>query len=310
MKKSIPHLPVLLEETISRLYTNPDGIYLDGTVGFGGHAEAIIKKLSKHGQLIGIDLDPYALEYTEKRLSAPQNSYSLHNGNFREYPILLQTLGVGKLTGILLDLGSSSSQFNTGRRGFSFQEDAPLDMRFNPNAEQSAYDFLNNESEKKISTVIREYGEERHHRKIAKLIFQAAQSCEMHTTFDLKQVVSKCAHPRFLTKSLARVFQAIRIKVNDELNSLKDALTSSTQWLKSGGRIAVISFHSLEDRIVKQFFKDSAISCVCPKEYPVCVCDTAPSLHILTRKAVVPGKPEIDENPRSRSAKLRVAERI
>ena len=147
-------------------------------------------------------------------------------------------------------------------------------------------------------------------RKIAKLIFQAAQSGEMNTTFDLKQVVSKCAHPRFLTKSLARVFQAIRIKVNDELNSLKDALTSSTQWLKSGGRIAVISFHSLEDRIVKQFFKDSAISCVCPKEYPVCVCDTAPSLRIITRKAVVPGKPEMDENPRSRSAKLRVAERI
>ena len=310
MNQTFPHLPVLLEETISRLYTDSNGIYLGGTVGFGGHAEALLAKLSKHGQLIGIDLDPYALEYTEKHLSAPQNSYSLHNGNFREYPILLQALGVGKLTGILFDLGSSSSQFNTGRRGFSFQEDAPLDMRFNPNAEQSAYDFLNNESEEKISTVIRDYGEERHHRKIAKLIFQAAQSCEMHTTFDLKQVVSKCAHPRYLTKSLSRVFQAIRIKVNDELNSLKDALTSSAQWLKSGGRIAVISFHSLEDRIVKQFFKDSAISCVCPKEYPVCICDTVPSLHILTRKAVVPGKPETDENPRSRSAKLRVAERI
>ena len=145
---------------------------------------------------------------------------------------------------------------------------------------------------------------------IAKLIFQAAQSGKMNTTFDLKQVVSKCVHPRFLTKSLARVFQAIRIKVNDELNSLKDALTSSTQWLKSGGRIAVISFHSLEDRIVKQFFKDSAISCVCPKEYPVCVCNTFPSMNILTQKAVVPGKPEMNENPRSRSAKLRVAERI
>lgn len=310
MNHSPPHLPVLLEETISRLYTDPDGIYLDGTVGFGGHAEALLAKLSKHGQLIGIDLDPYALEYTKKRLSAPQNSYSLHNGNFREYPILLQTLGVGKLTGILFDLGSSSSQFNTGRRGFSFQENAPLDMSFNPNAEQNAFVFLNNASEKKISTVIREYGEERHHRKIAKLIFQAAQSSEMNTTFDLKQVVSKCAHPRYLTKSLARVFQAIRIKVNDELHSLKDALNSSTQWLKSGGRIAVISFHSLEDRIVKQFFKDSAISCVCPKEHPVCVCDTVPSLKILTRKVVVPGKLEMDENPRSRSAKLRVAERI
>ena len=310
MNKTVPHLPVLLEETISRLYTDPDGIYLDGTVGFGGHAEALLSKLSKHGHLIVMDLDPYALEYTEKRLSAPQNSYSLHNGNFREYPILLQTLGVGKLTGILFDLGSSSSQFNTGRRGFSFQEDAPLDMRFNPNGKLSAHDFLNNEHEEEISNVIRDYGEERHHRKIAKLIFQAAKSGEMNTTFDLKQVVSKCAHPRYLTKSLARVFQAIRIKVNDELNSLKDALNSSTQWLKTGGRIAVISFHSLEDRIVKQFFKDSAITCVCPREFPVCVCDTVPSLNTLTRRAVVPGKPEMDENPRSRSAKLRVAERI
>ena len=310
MIQSLPHLPVLLKETISRLYTVPDGIYLDGTVGFGGHAEALLAKLSKHGQLIGVDLDPYALEYTEKRLSAPQNSYSLHNGNFREYPILLQTLGVGKLTGILFDLGSSSSQLNTGHRGFSFQADAPLDMRFNPSGKLSAYDFLNNENEQEISTVIREYGEERHHRKIARLIFQAAQSGKMKTTFDLKQVVSKTAHPRFLTKSLARVFQAVRIKVNDELNSLKDALTASTQWLKTGGRIAVISFHSLEDRIVKQFFKNSAISCVCPKEYPVCVCDTVPYLKILTPKAVVPGKPEINENPRSRSAKLRIAERI
>ena len=310
MNQTVPHLPVLLEETISRLYTDPDGIYLDGTVGFGGHAEALLSKLSKRGQLIGMDLDPYALEYTEKRLSTPQNSYSLHNGNFREYPFLLQTLGVGKLTGILFDLGSSSSQFNTGHRGFSFQADAPLDMRFNPSGKLSAYDFLNNENEQEISTVIREYGEERHHRKIARLIFQSAQSGKMKTTFDLKQVVSKTAHPRFLTKSLARVFQAVRIKVNDELNSLKDALTSSTQWLKTGGRIAVISFHSLEDRIVKQFFKNSAISCVCPKEYPVCVCDTVPYLKILTQKAVVSGKPEMNENPRSRSAKLRVAERI
>ena len=310
MKEPIPHLPVMLKETISRLFTNPDGTYLDGTVGFGGHAESLLKKLSKNGQLIGIDLDPYALEYTEKRLSAPQNSYSLHNGNFREYPILLQTLGVGKLTGILFDLGSSSSQFNTGHRGFSFQADGSLDMRFNPSGKLSAYTFLNNENEQAISTVIREYGEERNHRKIARLIFQAAQSGKMNTTFDLKQVVSKTAHPRFLTKSLARVFQAVRIKVNDELNSLKDALTASTQWLKIGGRIAVISFHSLEDRIVKQFFKNSAISCVCPKEYPVCVCDTVPYLKILTQKAAVPGKLEINENPRSRSAKLRVAERI
>ena len=310
MNQSIPHLPVLLEETISRLYTDPDGIYLDGTVGFGGHAEALLSKLSKDGQLIGIDLDPYALEYTEKRLSAPQNSYSLLNGNYREYPFLLQTLGVDTLTGILFDLGTSSSQLNTGRRGFSFQEDAPLDMRLNPNADYSAYDFLNNSEESEISDVIREYGEERHSRKIARMIYKKVQSNAMKTTFDLKEAVSKCVHPRFLNKSLARVFQAIRIKINDELASLKDALTNSTQWLTVGGRIAIISFHSLEDRIVKQFFKECAITCVCPREYPLCVCDTTPSLKILTRKAIIPGAEEIKNNPRSRSAKLRVAERI
>ena len=311
MNQTIPHLPVLLKETIPLLFTEPDGIYLDGTVGFGGHAEALLSKLSKNGQLIGIDLDPYALEYTEKCLSATQKSYSLHNRNYREYPLLLQSLGMHKLTGLLLDLGSSSSQFNTGHRGFSFQVDAFLDMRFNPQSkQQSAQEFINSADEQEISNVIRDYGEERHHRKIARLVSESAKLGKMNTTFDLKQAVSKCVHPRFLTKSLARVFQAVRIKVNDELNSLKGALAASTQWLKIGGRISIISFHSLEDRIVKRYFNDCAISCICPREYPVCTCNTIPTLNILTKKAVVPGKVEMDNNPRSRSAKLRVAERI
>ena len=310
MNQAIPHLSVLLEETISHMFTNPNGIYLDGTVGFGGHAEALLSKLSKNGQLIGIDLDPYALEYTEKRLSTLQNSYSLHSGNFREYPILLQNLAVGKLTGLLLDLGSSSSQINTGHRGFSFQVDSPLDMRFNPQSRQNAQEFLNNADKQEISNVIRNYGEEKHHKKIAQLICQSVQSGRMNTTFDLKKVVSKCVHPRFLTKSLSRVFQAVRIKINDELGSLQQALADSSKYLKSGGRIAVISFHSLEDRIVKRFFLSSAKSCVCPKEYPVCLCDTIPTLKILTRKALLPGESEKQNNSRSRSAKLRVAERV
>ena len=307
---TIPHLPVLLEETISRLLTNPDGIYLDGTVGFGGHAEALIKKLSKHGQLIGIDLDPYALEYTEKRLSKHQRFYSLHNGNYREYPLLLQSLDVDKLTGIIFDLGSSSSQLNTGHRGFSFQTDAPLDMRFNPDSGMTAAEFLQSAGKEEISEVIEVYGEERYHRKIAGRIAQAAEGGNMNTTFDLKLAVSKCVHPRFLTKSLARVFQAIRIKINDELESLKEALATSIEYLEVKGRIAVISFHSIEDRIVKQFFKDNSLTCTCPRDYPVCTCNTVPSLKVLTRKAVTSGKAEVENNSRSRSAKLRVAERI
>ena len=310
MIESLPHLPVLLEETVSRLVTDLDGIYLDGTVGYGGHAAVILKKLTKNGKLIGIDLDPYALEYTQKWLSETRASYSLHHGNFREYPNLLQKLGIKELTGILFDLGSSSSQINTGHRGFSFQVDAPLDMRFDTGTGISAYEYLNTSDENEISSTIYNYGEERNYRKIAQTICQAAEQGKMNTTFDLKQAVEGIVNPRFLTKALARVFQAVRIKINDELGSIQQALIESTKWVKKGGRIAVISFHSLEDRIVKQYFKNSAISCVCPREYPVCICDTVPVLKILTKKALIPGEIEVQKNSRSRSAKLRVAERV
>ncbi len=304
------HTPVLLKETISLLLTHSDGIYLDGTIGYGGHSEKLLSKLSKKGRLIGIDLDPYALEYTKKRLSVSQNSYSLHNTNYREYPFLLQTLGINKLTGILFDLGTSSSQINSEHRGFSFQKNGPLDMRLNPVERNSAYTFLNNAKESEISYVIKEYGEDRNYKKIAKTIFKACQSNNMKTTFDLKDAVASCVHPRFLTKSLARVFQAIRIKVNGELDSLKSALEDSVDWLKIGGRIAVISFHSLEDRIVKKFFKKCMVACSCPKDYPRCICDAVPTLKVYQRKAIVPSIEETRNNPRSRSAKLRVAEKV
>ena len=304
------HRPVLLKETLSHLFTDPDGIYLDGTIGYGGHSEKLLSKLSNKGRLIGIDLDPYALEHTKKRLSASQNFYSLHNTNFREYPFLLQTLGIDKLTGILFDLGTSSSQINSEHRGFSFQKNGPLDMRLNPNAGYSACSFLNNANESEISKVLLEYGEERHHKKIAKMIFKACQRNCMKTTFDLKHAIEKCVHPRFLTKSLARVFQSIRIKINGELDSLKNALQSSKELLMIGGRIAVISFHSLEDRIVKQFFKECMLECSCPKDYPICKCDIMPSLKVIQRKAIIPSQEELEKNPRSRSAKLRVAEKV
>ena len=310
MVKIPPHIPVMPEETITQLLTNPDGVYLDGTIGYGGHASSLIKKLTSKGTLIGLDLDPYALEYTQTLLSATQASYSLHHENFREYPNLLQKLGIKKLTGFLLDLGSSSSQINTGHRGFSFQSDAPLDMRFNTKSGISARDYLNNADEDEISTIIHEYGEERHHAKIARNIYASINHGNMNSTFDLKNAVAKAVNPRFLTKSLARVFQAVRIKVNDELNSLQKALLHSADSLIAGGRIAVISFHSLEDRIVKHFFADSEQSCVCPRKYPVCICNTVPTYKVLTRKAITPHAKEVQENLRCRSAKLRVAERV
>jgi len=305
-----PHQPVLLEESLHYLLTDPNGFYLDGTVGFGGHAEALLSKLSEKGQLIGIDLDPYALDYTQKRLSAHFTSYSLHHGNFREYPILLQKEGVSKLTGILIDLGTSSCQIDSGHRGFSFQQDAPLDMRLNPQKGMSAEEFLNTASQEELSAIIKDYGEERHHRRIARKIALMGKSGKMTTTFHLKEAVKGSVHPRYVTKSLARVFQAVRIHINQELDSLKEALHASLDWLNIGGRIVIISFHSLEDRIVKQFFKEAAVTCSCPKEFPVCVCDTMPDLKILTSRGIKPSADEIQQNSRSRSAKLRVAERI
>tara|TARA_Y100000590_G_scaffold461503_1_gene623234 strand:- start:3011 stop:3943 length:933 start_codon:yes stop_codon:yes gene_type:complete len=310
MIEKSPHNPVLLKETVSRLLTNPNGIYLDCTIGYGGHSLAIVKNLTSYGKIIGIDLDPYALDYTERQLAATQASYSLHHENYREYPKLLQNLGIKKLAGMLFDLGSSSSQVDSGHRGFSFRYDAPLDMRFNPGSGISAAEYLNTSDVDEIGSVIYKYSEERYYKKIARSIYQCVKKNEMNTTFDLKRAIEKSVNQRFLTKSLSRVFQAIRIKINDELNSIQESLKSSMQWLEVGGRIAIISFHSLEDRIVKKFFLNNAMSCICPREYPKCICSTVPTLKILNRKPICPDQREVDINSRARSAKLRVAERI
>ena len=301
MIEKSPHAPVLLKDTIFQLLTNPNGIYLDCTVGYGGHAVKIAEQLTSSGQLIGMDLDPYALSYTEKRLAATQASYSLHHKNYREYPKLLQRLGINKLTGMLFDLGSSSSQIDSGHRGFSFRYDAPLDMRFNPDKGISAVEYLNKSNVDEISATIYKYSEERYHKKIAYSIHKSIQKNAMNTTFDLKHAIERSVNPRFLTKSLSRVFQAIRIKVNDELDSIQQALKSSIKWLDVGGRIAIISFHSLEDRIVKQYFKKLAIKCICPPHNPICICNHKPLIKIITKKAIKARNEEIKENRRSRS---------
>jgi len=305
-----PHISVLLEETVSHLITDPNGIYLDGTIGFAGHASEILKRLNTAGQLIGIDADPYALDFSDKRLEKLRKQYSLHNDNYQNFPKVLEKLGIREIDGILLDLGISSYQVDTEHRGFSFQSNAPLDMRFNPNVGVSARDLLHQMDETEISTMIRDNGEEKFNKKIASAIVTKIKSGELETTTDLKDAVASVIYDRFLTKSLSRVFQAIRIEVNQELESLKIALKFSLTYLKKGRRIAVITFHSLEDKIVKRFFKEQSKTCVCPREYPVCVCDTKPSLRIINRKVVVGSEDEIANNPRARSAKLRIAERI
>jgi 16S rRNA (cytosine1402-N4)-methyltransferase len=300
----------MVDAVVSHLITDPNGIYLDGTLGFGGHAEAILNKLMPSGQYIGLDADPYALEFSKKRLSVHQALLTLHHVNYREFPEVLASMGVPQVTGLFFDIGFSSYQIDSRERGFSFQYDAPLDMRFNPNQSLTAKELLNSFSEKDIGIIIKELGEEKNWRKISRSIVEASKNGNMETTFHLKDAISAVTNPRFVNKTLARVFQGIRIYINDELESLKIALKSSLKYLAVGGRIGVISFHSLEDRIVKKFFQVHSVTCVCPKAFPMCICDTKPELKIVNRKAIVPTAEEIEANSRARSAKLRFAERI
>ena len=305
-----PHIPIMVDAVVSHLVTDKSGIYLDGTTGFGGHANAIMKKLRPTGTYIGLDADPYALEYAKKRLSVHAAFCTLHHVNYRNFPEVLASLEIPQVTSLFFDIGTSSYQIDSGDRGFSFQSDSPLDMRFDTSSGDSARDFLNTSDFKNIGMVIRNYGEERNWKRITRMIIKAVSKNQMETTFHLKAAVESVTHQNFVTKTLARVFQGIRIHINSELDSLKMALESSIEYLKPGGRIGVISFHSLEDRIVKRFFKEQAITCTCAREVPICVCDTKPNLRLISRKAIVADAVEVASNPRSRSAKLRVAERV
>ena len=303
------HYSVLLEEAVNNIVMNKSGIYIDGTIGFGGHAQAILSKLDSKGKLIGIDLDPYALEYTKNSLSKfPKKSYSLYKGNFSEFPKFINEMGISKVDGLVVDLGISSYQIDSGHRGFSYMNDGPLDMRFNSDKGISAKNLLNNISYLELSNLIREFSEEKNHKKIAKNIVKYSELGKMNTTFDLKNAIKEVVNPRYLNKTLSRVFQAIRIQINDELNSLKKLLANAVQYLQKGGRIAIITFHSLEDSIVKSFFKKNSINCICPPVFPICNCDVRAKLKIINKKVISPSLDEINKNPRSRSAKLRIAE--
>ena len=303
------HESVLLNETVDNLIMNKSGIYIDGTVGFGGHAEAILSKLNNKGKLIGIDLDPYALEYTKNNLSKfPKKSYSLYKGNFSEFPEIISQMGISKVDGLVVDLGISSYQIDSGHRGFSYMNDGPLDMRFNNDHGISAKNLLNNVSDLELGHIIRTFSEEKNHKKIAKNIVKYSEQGKMNTTFDLKEAIKEVVNQRYLNKTLSRVFQAIRIKINNELDNLKFLLNNTIKYVKKGGRIVIITFHSIEDSIVKSFFKKSSIECICPPIFPICNCDIKPTLKIINKKVISPSKQEIEKNYRSRSAKLRIAE--
>ena len=304
------HKSVLLNETVNNLVMNKNGIYIDGTIGFAGHANLILSKLNNKGKLIGIDLDSYALKYSKNNLSKfPKKSYSLYKGNFSEFPKFINKMGISKVDGLVVDLGISSYQIDSGHRGFSYRYNGKLDMRFDVNNNFSAKDLLNSFDENELSYVIKNFGEEKKHHKIAKSIVKYSKKGKMNTTFDLKRAIEEAiVNPRYLNKTLSRVFQSIRIKVNNEIENLNLILMNSLKYLTKGGRLVIITFHSLEDSIIKHFFKDNAISCICPPSFPICNCNYKAKLKIIHKKGIFPSKEEIKNNPRARSAKLRIAE--
>ena len=306
------HEPVLLNEVLEWMNVQPDGVYCDGTLGGGGHSGAILKASGGTARLYGIDRDENAILAASERLK-DYPGFTAIRGNFHDAKKLLEEAGAEALDGALLDLGVSSPQLDTAERGFSYHEDAPLDMRMDQRQTMTAADFLNTADEREIMEVIRDYGEEKWAARIARIICEHRAEKPFETTFDLVHAVD-AAIPKAVRRKddghpARRTFQAIRIAVNDELKPLEQALKDLTDCLKPGGRICVITFHSLEDRIVKRCFKTLENPCICPRKAPICTCGRKPVVKVLAGGAVAPSKEEIERNPRSRSAKLRVAEK-
>lgn len=306
------HISVLLNECIDNLNITPDGIYVDGTMGGGGHSLEIAKRLTT-GRLICIDQDPNAHEAAGKRLAEYKDRITFVRDNFGNIANILDSLGIEKIDGMLLDIGVSSHQLDEAERGFSYQQDAPLDMRMNPDRPFSAYDVVNGYDEDELDRVIFTYGEERWARRIAQFIVKERENKPIETTGELVDIIKK-AVPKGARKDgphpAKRTFQAIRIEVNGELEVLQRAIDDVAARLAVGGRLCIITFHSLEDRIVKEAFRKQENSCICPPQFPVCVCGKKPLGRVITRKPILPSKEELEENPRSRSAKLRVLEGV
>ncbi|KGN01883.1 16S rRNA (cytosine(1402)-N(4))-methyltransferase RsmH [Clostridium botulinum] len=305
------HVSVLLEETIDSLNIKEDGIYVDCTLGGAGHSSHILKKLSKKGKLIGIDQDVNALKAAKERLKNYDNVIYVHN-NFYNLDSVLDDLNIEKVDGILMDLGVSSYQLDTAERGFSYMQDAMLDMRMNTEESISAYNVVNEYSEEELFRIIKEYGEERFARKIAKGIVKQREIEPVKTTLDLVKIIRNVIPMKFQQGGhpAKKTFQAIRIEVNHELEILNKTIEDGVKHLNLDGRISVITFHSLEDRIVKTKFKELENPCTCPKEFPICICGMKPVVKVITRKPLEPSEEEKENNSRSRSSKLRVAQKI
>ena len=306
------HVSVLLNECLEGLNIKENGIYVDGTLGGAGHSSEILKRLSNEGRLIGIDQDTDALKAAKERLKDYSNVTFVHS-NFSNIENVLNNLNIDGVDGILMDLGVSSYQLDEGERGFSYMKDAPLDMRMNRENDFSAYNVVNEYSEEDLYRIIRDYGEEKFAKRIASFIVENRQEKNIETTLELVEIIKNAIPAKARREGphpAKRTFQAIRIEVNSELSILNKTIEDGVEKLNKGGRMSIITFHSLEDRIVKNKFRDLAVSCRCPKEFPVCVCGEKAKVKIISRKAIEPTKEEVEVNPRSRSAKLRVIEKL
>jgi 16S rRNA (cytosine1402-N4)-methyltransferase len=307
------HEPIMLREIVDSLNLKPGGIYVDGTVGGGGHAQAILAATAPDGIVIGIDRDDDALSESARVLEAFGTRAFLVKGNYADMKGILSRLGMERVDGIVLDLGVSSHQLETAGRGFSFTKPAPLDMRMDQDGPRTARELVNTADPRELKRILREYGEELQAGRIARAIVERRKAGPIETTDELAGIVASAmpAHMRHgRIHPATRTFQALRIAVNDELESLHRGIASGIDSLKEGGRFSVISFHSLEDRMVKDLFRDASRGCTCPPDLPVCACGGKPRLRVITRKPVRPGEEEVGHNPRARSAKLRTAERI
>jgi len=306
------HRSVMLNETVDGLNVRPQGVFLDGTLGGGGHSEEILKRLAGTGRLIGIDQDEDALKAAGERLRPYMDRVTLVHANYVDFKKVLKQLGIETLDGILLDLGVSSYQFDEAERGFSYRTDAPLDMRMDRSTSRTARDIINSYSESELYRMIRDYGEEPFAKNIAKHIVRAREEAPVETTFQLAEIIRQAIPAKIRNKGghpAKQTFQAVRIELNRELEVLKASLADMIAALAPGGRMAVITFHSLEDRIVKQAFKTAENPCICPPDFPVCVCGRKSLGRVVTGKPVTASEEELEENPRAKSAKLRIFER-
>ena len=306
------HKSVLLDETIESLNIKPNGIYVDGTLGGGGHSYEIAKRLTDGGRLIGIDQDEDAIRAAKERLSEFADRVTIVRDNYCNMPKVLDELGVSKVDGILLDIGVSSYQLDEAELGFTYKQDAPLDMRMDQRQEMTAKDIVNGYSEEDLYRIIRDYGEDKFAKNIAKHIVQARQVKPVETTFELDEIIKAAIPMKFRATGghpAKKTFQAIRIELNRELEVLDESIDAMTDLLNDNGRLCIITFHSLEDRIVKTRFRKNENPCTCPPDFPVCVCGKKPKGKVITRKPIVPDEEELEENKRAKSSKLRVFER-